>query len=131
MGAVTLSPQSLAQRNPGEKLGERIAKRKMILHLVHPANSLVMDKLDGVSAFNNQDIKAMIFRIFDNLRLVIFACMQSGLTKPPLVHRLVVCAAHLIFGSWMDVIYWIYIVLNIWVLMKDCIITKSSPSQIS
>ena len=56
------SRQSRAQRNPAEKIGRKKDKREKILdfvillHLVHPANSLVMDKLDGVSAFIPDEI---------------------------------------------------------------------------
>ena len=37
------------------------------------------------------------------LRLMIFACMQSGWTKPPPVRRLVVCAAYLDIWTLSDI----------------------------
>ena len=74
--------------------------------------------------------------IYQEILLIsqLFACMQSGLTQPPPVHRLAVCAAHLvvdigqIFDSWMDVVHWIHLVQS---LQKSKIITTTTTLSLT
>ena len=79
MEAVTPSLQSLSQKSPEEKLDEKITEGKRI-HLVHPANSLVMNKLDGVSAIV-QDKTRNLSRNFINQPIICLYAVRVDTTS--------------------------------------------------
>ena len=77
-GSDTFSAISLTEK-PWEKLDEKITERKTI-HLVHPANSLVMNKLDGVSVIV-QDKTRNLSRNFINQPIICLYAVRVDTTS--------------------------------------------------
>ena len=102
---ITFSAISRTEKPWREKRVEKITKRKknwgfVILTLFIQrtvwscTNWMASLYLDGIKKRNSiwKSARWLIWVVSK----MIFACKQSGLTKPPLVHRLAVCAAHLV-----------------------------------